>query len=56
MSTKWTYDDFPEVQWFDSMLSLPRTWVQYLARELRPPELLGIAKKKKKKNPAKIDI
>ena len=39
---------------WDSVLSLPRTWVHYLAGELRPPELLGIAKKKKK-NPAKID-
>ena len=33
----------------DSELSLPRTWVQSLVRELRSRKLCGVAKKKKEK-------
>ena len=34
---------------WDSVLSLPRVWVQYLVRKLRLQKLHGAAKKKKKK-------
>ena len=33
---------------WDSVLSLPRVWVQYLVRKLRLQKLHGAAKKKKK--------
>ena len=54
MSTKWTCDDFPGGPAAGTLLSLPRTWVHYLARRLRSLELLGMAKKHQ--NPAKTDI
>ena len=34
---------------WDSVLSLPRVWFQYLVRKLRLQKLHGAAKKKKKK-------